>query len=1308
MAALMRGLDWSQTRLGPVQSWSQSLRNMVKILLANRFPMLLWWGPDLCQLYNDPYRPVLGNKHPRSLGQPCRECWSEIWDIIGPLALTPYNGGPATWDDDIFLEVNRHGFVEETHFTIAYSPVPDESVPSGIGGVLATVNETTQQVIHERRVAAWRDLGARSTEGKSAEEACRIAAEALARYPKDVPFALIYLVDQELQRAVLAGAAGVEIGDPAAPEFIELSSQSDDDRGWPLGRVLRSEEPLAVEKLDARFAAVPAGPWSDPPNQALILPLASRRPNQPAGLLVLGISARLELDDFYRSFCELATAQVATAIANARAYQEEREKAEALAALDRAKTAFFSNVSHEFRTPLTLLLGPTENLLEGLMGPLTAAQRAEAGVIHRNALRLLRLVNTLLDFSRIEAGRVDASYERVDLPALTADLASAFRSAIERAGLRYVVDCPPLPSGVEMYVDRDMWEKLVLNLLSNAFKFTLTGEIRVRLRWTGKRAELTVSDTGTGIPQEELPHIFERFHRVRGAQARTNEGTGIGLALVHELVRLHGGEIAVKSAIGAGTTFTVSLPSGMVHLPAERVNAGRGLASTAIGTAPYVEEAERWQLGEANVEDGPAGGFQSFEMPTSGGAVLSGWGRSDARILLADDNADMREYVTRLLSQRWSVRAVADGMAALDAVRSDPPDLVLTDVMMPGLDGFALLRALRADPRVSQVPIILLSARAGEEARLEGLEAGADDYLVKPFSARELVARVGAHLELARVRAEAAERERHAQAETEAERRRLYNLFMQAPAAIAVLRGPEHRFELANARYLELVGRREYLGRTIREVLSEVDEEDYFRLLDEAHRTGEPFVGIERPFYLDRKGEGKREEVFLTFVNQPSRDAGGTVDGMMVFAYDVTPQVHARREIEQMSILRAGLLVREQNARAEAEAANRAKDEFLSMLSHELRTPLTTILGFTTLLRRGEATGERLRSALDIIDRSARLQARLIGDLLDVSRILAGKLQLEFEFVNLVPIVEAAIETIRPTLAGNQIEIIAELDPFAGPVWGDADRLQQAVSNLLANAAKFTPEGGRVTVDLVREGDTALMTIADTGIGIDAEFLPHIFERFRQADLSTTRRHGGLGLGLAIANHLVERHNGALMAASDGPGKGATFTLRLPVAQEGRPIDLDTTRVPASHTMARVMEGLRVLLVEDNADTCALLQIVLEDAGATVTAAASSAAALAVLAATQPDLIVADIGLPEEDGYTFIARVRALPQTAGGQIPAVALTAYASDEDRQRALLAGFQRHVSKPVEGDALIQTLAELAARRMLRTDEPVVDGA
>ena len=466
---------------------------------------------------------------------------------------------------------------------------------------------------------------------------------------------------------------------------------------------------------------------------------ARRRENQRAEEL-------RRLNDELEKRVEERTAEILQANRKLRSANEK------LADLNRDKTAFFSNISHEFRTPLTLMLGPLEDALARPDYP-AAADREALTMVHRNALRLLQLVNMLLDFSRIEVGRIQAVYEPTDLAHLTADLASVFRSAVERAGMTLEIDCAPLADSV--YVDIEMWGKIVLNLLSNALKFTLEGGIKVRLAETDGMAELAVIDTGIGIEPHELPNLFDRFHRVREVKGRIFEGAGISLSLVHELVKLHGGNVSVESTPGQGTTFTVRLPLGTAHLPADRIGASRTRTLTTMETASFVEEASRflsgrdWLTGEAEEGEKAPAALSGNAEPRTPEA-----GRRSC-ILLVDDNADMRAYLLRLLEKHYDITTAADGETALAAALAAPPDLVLSDVMMPRMDGFELLRALRRTPETATVPVILLSALAGEESRVEGMEAGADDYLVKPFSPRELLARVKAHLELAQSRREA-------------------------------------------------------------------------------------------------------------------------------------------------------------------------------------------------------------------------------------------------------------------------------------------------------------------------------------------------------------------------------------------------------------------------------------------------------------------------------------------------------------------------------------------------------------------------
>jgi signal transduction histidine kinase len=728
MGALMRSMDWSKTRLGPAEDWPKSLRTMLGVVLGSRFPMLLWWGPDLLHLYNDAYRPILRDKHPASLAAPAAEVWAEVWDVAGPMARSVQEGGPATWTEDLQLFIKSGDMAEETYFTFSYSPVPGDD--GGIGGLLNTVQETTVKVQSERQIRMLHDLAARAAEANSEDEAYRIAAEILSANELDLPFVLFYVLNEEADDARLVATSGWKEYEGGA---------------WPFAEVIRTAHEVVLDDISARFGPLPMGRWNARPERAIVLPLVRGGQGTPCAFLVAGLSPHRAFDERYQRFFRATADQVANVVANARSYEAEKKRAEALAEIDRAKTTFFSNVSHEFRTPLTLILGPVE---DALAQPDRTLQGESLRAVHRSGLRLLRLVNSLLDFARIEAGRLQLSFVPTDLSSLTADLASSFRSLVERAGLKLVVDCPPVAEPI--YVAPAQWEKIVLNLISNAFKFTLQGEIAVTLRSCGDHVELTVRDSGSGIPSHELPHIFERFHRVEGTKGRSFEGTGIGLSLVQELLKLHGGSVRASSVEGRGSTFEVSLPTGTAHLPPERI-VDRAATPTATSAAPYLLEASLWVGSGHNTDDVPFAPIQ--DVPDAPGPEKVS-GRERPRVLVVDDNADMRDYLARLLGVRWRVDVAEDGQVALASARAHPPDLVLSDVMMPRLDGFGLLRELRAHPRTSHIPVVLLSGRAGEEAVLEGLDTGADDYLVKPFAARELLARVQTHLELARLRRE--------------------------------------------------------------------------------------------------------------------------------------------------------------------------------------------------------------------------------------------------------------------------------------------------------------------------------------------------------------------------------------------------------------------------------------------------------------------------------------------------------------------------------------------------------------------------
>jgi signal transduction histidine kinase len=1233
--------DWAATPLGPAESWSPALQAVTRLVLANRFPMLLWWGPAYTQLYNDAYRPILATKHPEAQGQPARECWADIWHVIGPLIEIPMHGGPATWVEDLQLEINRDGYVEETHFTVAYSPVPDPAVPSGIGGVLATVHEISDKVIAERRIEALRDL-ARAPIAETAQEACAIAGRILAGHAKDIPFALLYLLDSSGKRACLAGSAGVEPGAEIAPPVIELDHP---EPGWPLGSAIGSESWPIVERLPERFPAVPGGPWSDSPNTAVVVPIQSEKQERPLGWVIGGVSARRRLDEGYRGFFELIAAQLATAIGNAKAREEAQHRADVLAAIDRAKTLFFSNVSHEFRTPLTLMLGPLEDAL-GSPGRRLTDQNLEA--THRNALRLLRLVNALLDFSRIESGLLEAWYEPVDLALLTTELAGAFRPAIERAGLRYQVECGPLDEPV--YVDRDKWEKVVLNLLSNAFKFTLNGSIRLSLRQAGGGFELTVSDTGTGIATHELPRLFERFHRIEGAEARSYEGSGIGLALVRELVRMHGAEIQVDSTLGKGTSITITLRRGKGHLPQHQVGLPGSRAPGTSDAAAFVEEALQW-LPSAR-EEAPV-----LASATRGRAVTGG------RLLVVDDSRDMRRFLEGLLRDTWEIETAGDGEEALAALSSGQFDVVLTDVMMPRLDGFGLLRAIRSSPALSSLSVVMLSASAEEAVRIEGLDAGADDYLVKPFPPRELRARLNSQLELSRAR-------RH----RSAERDRLHELLSRIPALVSFLSGPELVFQFAHPGTVRRLGGRALLGKPLLEAVPEYRDAAYPGILRGVLATGESFSATEMtdPF----------EQRYWNVVYQPVRSPSGEVDGVMTFDLDVTEQVLTRQKLEHQSAVL-------QEALGRASEADQRKNEFLATVAHELRSPLVPVMNSLEILKREDADRTMHDRARAMIERQVHQMKRLVDDLLDVSQIARSQVDFHRTRVDLGLLLEQAVEAGRPEMeARGQVLTLSQMP---APVWvdGDAGRLTQVFSNLLTNACKYTDSGGQITVAVELSGSDVVVLISDSGIGIHPALLERIFERFVQVAPVGERARGGMGIGLSLARQMVELHGGTVTAHSQGTGHGSRFTVRLPV-QSSLPI---VGQAAAAPEPVAPVPTRRVLLVDDNRDSVESLALLLALSGYETETAHDGVEAVRIASAWRPDIVLLDIGLPRMSGYEVCRAIRS--EGWGKDIPVIALTGWGHDDAGSLTADAGFTTHLVKPVDFPKLRKILAEVRTR-------------
>jgi PAS domain S-box-containing protein len=1214
MGALMRGYDWAATPLGPPSGWPQSLKTAVRILLTSRFAMWMAWGPELTFFCNDAYRPTLGVKQDWALGSPSSEVWAEIWPDIGPRIETVLNTGNATYDENLLLFLERSGFPEETYHTFSYSPLSDDG--GTVAGMFCVVSEETERVIGERRLKLLRDLASDLSRARTEAETFS-AFRTQAKDQKDLPFTLTYLFDAQ-GAAELVCATGSFDGDGLSQAMQSLTPLE----SWPVTRKPSFKGHILVDDLASHFKTpLPANLWNSSPKHAAVALLSKQGQTKPAGYMVVALNPFRRYDTGYAGFIDLLAGQLAASLDNARAYEEERRRAESLAEIDRAKTVFFSNVSHEFRTPLTLMLGPLEELLSQAQD-LPGAAREQLQVIHRNSLRLLKLVNSLLDFSRIEAGRFAADFQPVDLASLTSDLASNFRSACERAGLNLAVDCPPLPAAA--HVDSDMWEKIVLNLISNAFKFTFEGEIQVRLRAVDGQAVLTVRDTGIGIPEAELPRLFERFHRIEGAQGRSHEGSGIGLALIQELVKLHGGSITVESEVGRGSAFTVSVPLRSANPSLDIIDKSSQPASRR--PSAFVEEALRWLPGSPAAEIWAGGDAENTERPKRG------------RVLVADDNADMRDYIARLLSGTYEVESVPDGRAALEAVLARRPDLILTDIMMPGLDGFGLIHSIRENAELRELPIIVLSARAGEDATIEGRAAGADDYLVKPFSARELLGRVDAAFSLARLRRETSDVIRET-----SERLR---------AALRASRTGTFRWHFADSAILfdealnTLFGLpQEASPQTLESYISFVHPEDRAEVRERLRLCAAEGAAFDMEYRIQLPEGGERwllgrGLIFKDGAGRPHYMTGACLDitdlkraEFELLRANETLEERVERRTAELERTHRQLLaeVSEREAIAEQLRQSRkmeAVGKLTGGIAHDFNNLLQIIGGNLQLLSKDVAGNQRaedrLRNALGGVSRGSKLASQLLA--------FGRRQPLEPKVVNIGRFLRGLDDLLRRAI-GEEVELETVI---GGGLWNtsvDIGQLENAILNLAINArdamnghGKLTIEAGNAFIDdeyasrhaEVVPGQYVMVAVTDTGCGIPPDILDNVFEPF-----FTTKPEGqGTGLGLSMVYGFVKQSGGHAKIYSE-VGQGTTVRLYLPRAR--RPEDVTTVI-----DTGPIVGGTETILVaEDDEAVRNTVVDLLTELGYKVLKAKDAAAALVIVESGVPiDLLFTDVVMP--------------------------------------------------------------------------------
>jgi len=858
MGERIRNFDWSQTSLGAPNHWQNSLKTCVRIMLTSPQPMFVWWGKELINIYNDAYGFVLGEKHPNALGTPGNIVWKEIWNEVGARAEIVFNKNEGTFDDALLLIMNRHGCDEETYFKFSYNPIPGDN--GGTQGLFCVCTEETERIINERSLKTLQEMDT-LVQKKTEQEVYKRASKALEINDKDFPFALIYKIENDGSKAILVASTDNTGDHPEIQKEINLEKPGKNSSN--IAKAV-AENRLIESVNNGRWKNLPKGAWNMMPNSFVHVPIKAANKKFPFGILTVGLNPYRKFDTVYQNFLQLIADRISLAINNVMAYEEEQKRIKALEELDKAKTIFFSNISHEFRTPLTLMLG---NIEEALNEPESVPKNLERmNMTHRNAMRLLKLVNTLLDFSRIESGRQKAFYSLTDIVSYTNNLAANFRSIVEKAGLKFIIQADAIIQPV--YIDKQMWEKILFNLLSNAFKYTLSGTITLRLFADKANAIMEVEDTGVGIPKKDLPHMFERFHRVENVVGRTYEGTGIGLSLIKELVQLHGGTISVKSKEGEGSTFTVKIPIGKDHLPSEQAFETPQELENVISDVYFQEARSLLEGDKVNLNR----------------SISNGHSKEASTILIVDDNADMRQHLQSLLGKHFKVMTAANGLEALHKIRSEKPALIVSDIMMPIMDGIQLLKAVKEDKQFNHIPVILLTARAGEESRIEGYQTGADDYLVKPFSAKELLARIEAQIKIAKKRDTAEQN--------------IYTLFDGVPFSVAVLKGEDLVIDYINQYNLNIwkQNKKDVLGKSLFVVRPDL-RASVKPIHDEVYRSGKRFVAKEAP--IDISNNEKTETKYFDAIIDPLFDENGKIIGQLATSIEVTDQVMARKKIEE-------------------------------------------------------------------------------------------------------------------------------------------------------------------------------------------------------------------------------------------------------------------------------------------------------------------------------------------------------------------------------------------------------------------------
>lgn len=1170
---------WQTTPLGSRDQWDVCLKQAADLTLNAPYPTAIWWGPSLVMIYNDAYAAMSTTKHPRIFGQSGLDAWGELWDTLGPALQSCMKGNPVYKRDDLLL-MDRLDSVEqsleETYHTWSWTPIRGND--DDIAGIFNTTIETTAKVLAERRLTTLQVLGSRAAIAQSKEAFCQAALSTLEENDKDVPFALLYLSDVATNPLVVSesvdtqqgthvtdlskhqfgakrlrldfkGSICVPHGHVAAPPTVEVVVDTtmgfkgirSNGFEWPIEQAFHSRDSIRVTIPKELAEEFQTRGWGDVVTDAIVVPLSSEGDLAPLGVAILGLNTRRTFDADYSKWIDVLRSAMSSYLTGAIAREEEVRRSEHLAELDAAKTALFSNASHELRTPLTLISGPINDCVNEVQDPKIRAKLQMAG---RNADRLARLVDSLMDFSRLEAGRLEGRYSPVFFGPYVEELATVFRPVIEKASLDFSIVYDPEETRT-LFIDQDYMEKIIFNLIGNAFKYTLSGQISVEVIYNESDVSLIVSDTGVGIPPQDLDKIWNRFHRVE-ATSRSHEGTGIGLSLTKQFVHLHGGVISVKSLYPKtdsdphGSVFTVTFPLGKDHLPAARVTDLTTLTKKPNYARGIVAEAARWKMsGDVT----PSDSEESYASSDGQRSADFNFESSDL-IILADDNPDMLDYIKNIFLRYCHVKTATNGQAALELARKSPPQLIISDIMMPILDGFGLVNAIKQDQDLRNTPIILLSARAGDSNRAEGMLSGADDYLSKPFSSRELLARANFQMQLGK-------RKYEMEARFQERTKEVQILTDLSPTGLFRI-DTEGNMLICNDRYRELSG------------MQGDHESDWLEYVHEDYRSK---VEATLKQALQKQHD---EQVDFVFSNGnwvkchvrwwPLGLVGTATDMSLTRLYEESLTKRAEEAEER---------------RIEAEERRRGQELLVDVTSHELRQPVSAVIncasvvfGNMTKLRQElgrcretnvpfEVTSDLLvqvdedLESLNAIELCGLAQGHIVNDILTLSRMQLHMLTLQDSIFPLVREVRQVCSILFNEMKSKGIThnlVFGDSIKTLGIKYVSVDKVRfgQVIINLLSNAIRFSQssqtKGIDITVEASRnpprdgtclpplsskedlmplvEGEKVsvyiYVSVHDTGPGLKPKDLELLFQRF-QKGTNSEEIFGGSGLGLFVS-----------------------------------------------------------------------------------------------------------------------------------------------------------------------------------------------